>query len=123
MPPKHGSSFKNALLVKYGLTITARDPKTSDIVSIKCKFCEFGKYANENKNERKRKSTERVKFYRKPWCKDNIEQHVREKHSKHYKQYINLKTFEDRIKYFDEVDDAKLLSSMLKSNVNHYHNI
>ena len=50
-----GSGFKNELLVKYGLAITARDPNTSDIVSIKRKFCDIGKDMTENGNKRKRK--------------------------------------------------------------------
>jgi hypothetical protein len=112
MSHKRGSQFRNEWLLKYGLAITTRDPKTSDILSIKCKFCELGKDSSENENDRKRKRTERVKYYQKPWRKDNIERHLKEQHSKRYHEYSNLTT-DDKIKFFEQVEDAKPFAAFL----------
>ena len=68
---KREVSFQHKLLILYGLQITSGDPKTLEVVSIKCHFCEFGRDYAENK-ERKRKKANHVKFYNKPLRSDNM---------------------------------------------------
>jgi hypothetical protein len=86
---KHEVGFQHEWLILYGLQITARDPKTSEVVSIKCRFCEFGRDYAENE-ERKRKKTNHVKFYNKPWRSDNMKRHVIEQHQNRYADYSKL---------------------------------
>ena len=63
--------FQHEWLILYGSQITARDPKTSKVASITCRFCEFGRDYAENE-ERKRKKTKYVKFYNNTWRSDNM---------------------------------------------------
>ena len=103
--------------MKYGLAIASRDPKTSEIVSIRCRFCEYGRDAKESDCDRKRKRTERVKYYQRPWRKDNIERHLKDQHSKLYQEYVGLESHEERIKFFQDRDEAKPFASILNPNL------
>lgn len=52
---KRGRTFKFEWLMKYGLATTSRDPETNKIVSIRCRFCEYGRDAKESDCHRKKK--------------------------------------------------------------------
>ena len=58
--------FKHEWLHLYGLQITACDTSTSEVMSIKCRFCEFGRDEVGDGKERQRKRTKHIKFYKKP---------------------------------------------------------
>ena len=57
-----------------------------------------------------------MKYYQKPLCKDNIKWHLKVQHPKRYHKYNNLKTSEDKIKFFQEVDGAKPFAAILNPN-------
>ena len=60
-PQKRSSGFKHKWLALYGLQITSRDPLTSEVVSIKYRFCEF---ESDDLGGVKRKKTKHIKFYK-----------------------------------------------------------
>jgi hypothetical protein len=62
---KHLLDFKHKWFNLYGLQITAREPLTSEVMSIKCRFCEFGRNEVGDGKERQRKRTKHIKFYQK----------------------------------------------------------
>jgi hypothetical protein len=54
--------FKHEWLNLYDLQITVRDPLTSKVVSIKCRFCEFGRDEVVDGEKLQMKSTTGIKF-------------------------------------------------------------
>ena len=56
---KRKTPFQHKWLLIYGLEICARDAKTSSVVSLRCRFCEFGK---EGANGVSLKAKENVSF-------------------------------------------------------------
>ena len=107
--------FKHEWLNLYGLQITARDTSTSEVMSIKCRFCEFGRDEVGDGEERQRKRTKHIKFYKKPWRSDNIKCHVEEQHKVRYAEYVKL-TLDDKKNYFMEAENARPLAGMIRND-------
>ena len=64
---KRSAAYKRSWLSRYGLEISARDSKTSEVVSLRCRFCGKGRDVDcDEVATRKRKKTERIKLYNKP---------------------------------------------------------
>ena len=80
--------FRNEWILDYGLSIGCRDSKTSEVISVRCRFCDFGR--EEGEGTRKRKKTNHIKFFKAPWRSDNITRHLNENHSEQYKEYKKL---------------------------------
>ena len=79
-----GTTFKNNWIMEFGLEIAARDPKTGDICSVKCWFCEKGQDADG-----KRKRTEHTKYYQHGgFQKDNILCHLKQQHNTCCLEYV-----------------------------------
>jgi len=98
--------FQHKWLLLYGLEISARDAKTSTVVSLRCRFCEFGKEcASGDDDERKRKRTNNTKYYTQPWQMDNMKRHLQHQHKVCYEEYVKLHG-EAKSKYFEEVENA-----------------
>ena len=86
MPPKRGYPFKHEWLLEFGLQITSRDPSTSSISNVKCRFCEGGRDVAEDEQNRKRKRTTRVQYYSGPsFRKENIRRHCEQQHATRFK--------------------------------------
>ena len=107
-------SFKHEWLSQYGLQITARDPKLSEVISIKCRFCEFGRDLVDGK-DRKRKKIKYIRFYKYPWRSDNMKRYVNEQHKVKYDEYSNLRE-EGKKQYFEDLEDTRPISSMIRNH-------
>ncbi len=65
--------------VHYGLKVAHRDPKSSKVTGLQCRFCiAFGR---EEKVGSKRKVTTTIQGWSHPSHYDNIENHLRNQHS------------------------------------------
>ncbi len=61
--------------VRYGLKVAHRDPKSSKVIGLQCRFCiAFGR---EEKVGSKRKVATTVQGWSHPFRYDNIENHLR----------------------------------------------
>ena len=96
--------FKYEWLSHYGLQITAHDPKSSKVISMKCRFCEFGRDGVDGGEERKRKITKHIKFYKKPWRLDNT-----------YDKYTTI-SVEEKKEYFKKIEYSRPLASMIRND-------
>ena len=82
---------------------------------MKCRFCEFGRDDVDGGEERKRKMTKDIKFYRKPWRSDNMMRHVKEQHSIRYDEYPKL-CVKEKKQYFEKMEDSRPLASMTRND-------
>jgi len=84
---KKEGKFQHAWLARFGLEITATDAVTSVPVSLRCRFCEFGKHVADPESW-KRKKTGHIKFFTAAYRVDNIKRHVNEYHAQRYAEYL-----------------------------------
>lgn len=71
----HFSTYVKANDAWYGLKVASRDPKTSKVLGLQCRFCiTFGR---EEKIKSKRKLTSTIQGWSTPFRYDNIENHMR----------------------------------------------
>jgi len=72
---KRSSGYVKDNDVRYGLKVVHRDPKSSKVIGLQCRFCiAFGR---EEKVGLKRKAATTVQGWSHPFCYDNIENHLR----------------------------------------------
>jgi hypothetical protein len=85
--PKHA--------MQYGLSVTARDPTTSEVVDVRCQFCVcFGREGSS------KKSSTTWTFEGPPFRIDNYTQHFRLNHKSRWAEYQGLAP-QEKSKYFD----------------------
>ena len=113
---KRITPFQHKWLLLYGLEISARDTKTSTVVSLRCRFCDFGRECSsgDNDDERKRKRTKNIKYYSQPWRTDNMKRHLQQQHKVRYAEYVKLHG-EAKSKYFEEVENARPFAALLRN--------
>jgi uncharacterized protein len=94
--PKDGSAkvkdrkfpYNKAWETKWAIEAAAIDPNTGAVMTAVCKLCQvFGREVPEDEANRKRKRTERVKYYRYPFRLDNIKRHLTDQHSQRWEEY------------------------------------
>ncbi|RAW37311.1 hypothetical protein PC110_g6395 [Phytophthora cactorum] len=86
MPANLTTPFQGGHDVKYGLEVVKRDPETSNVLSVACKFCiKFGREAKPNA---KRQRTTNVHNFRFPFRTDNYKRHHEACHTTRWKQYL-----------------------------------
>ena len=109
--------FQQKWLLLYGLEICARDAKTSTVVSLRCRFCEFGREcaSGDNGDERKRMRTKNTKYFSQPWRTDNMKRHLQQQHKVRYAEYVKLHG-EAKSKYFQEVQNARPFATLLRND-------
>ncbi|CAI5710255.1 unnamed protein product [Hyaloperonospora brassicae] len=77
--------------VNYGLSIASRDAATSEVVSVNCLFCiHFGREDTDTstaQEERKRRRTENIKSFTKPFRTDNYVHHFSRQHKARWDQF------------------------------------
>lgn len=114
MSKKRGTVFNNSWIMDYGLQIVARDSKAGDVCSAKCRFCENGRDAAGDDDEgRKRKRTERTKFYQiGGFRKDNMIRHLENQHNTRWMEYQN-KSRDDKNAYFEAVSAARPMDRLI----------
>ncbi|PTQ41741.1 hypothetical protein MARPO_0033s0135, partial [Marchantia polymorpha] len=79
-----GTPFNPDHQVNYGLSIASQDAATSEVVSVNCLFCiHFGREDTDTstaQEERKRRRTENIKSFTRPFRTDNYVQHFSRQH-------------------------------------------
>jgi hypothetical protein len=79
MSGKRSSGYVKDNDVRYGLKVAHRDPKSSKVIGLQCRFCiAFGR---EEKVGSKRKAATTVQGWNHPFRYDNIENHLCNQHS------------------------------------------
>ncbi len=85
MSGKRSSGYVKDNDVRYGLKVAHRDPKSSKVIGLQCRFCiAFGR---EEKVGSKRKAATTVQGWSHPFRYDNIENHLRNQHSGQWAVY------------------------------------
>ena len=89
-PKQRVKIFQLPWLDSFKLKVSSRDPSSGVIVSVKCLFCEkFGQEVNGDE-ERKRKRTSNVKYFKSAQINDNIQKHISEQHELKFAEYKQL---------------------------------
>ncbi len=87
--------FQTKHALQYGLSITARDPGSSEVVVVRCQFCVcFGREVIS------KKSSTTWTFKGPPFRTDNYTQHLRLNHKTWWEEYQGL-AHQEKSKYFD----------------------
>ena len=88
MPPtKRSRPYQKTHDLQYGVHVSERDPKTSRVLTVACRFCEvFGKELSVGS---KRARTSRVKLFRPPFRTDNYTSHHATVHGAKWKEYLS----------------------------------
>jgi hypothetical protein len=87
--------FQTKHALQYGLSITARDPGSSEVVVVRCQFCVcFGCEVIS------KKSSTTWTFEGPPFQTDNYTQHLRLNHKTRWEEYQGLAQ-QEKSKYFD----------------------
>ncbi len=90
--------------VRYGLKVAYRDPKSSKVTGLQCRFCiAFGR---EEKVGSKRKAATTVQGWSHPFRSDNIENHLHNQHFGQWALYQALESSSKRVSFFDDVPVA-----------------
>ncbi|KAH9560589.1 hypothetical protein CY35_06G113300 [Sphagnum magellanicum] len=90
--------------VRYGLKVAHRDPKSSKVISLQCRFCiAFGR---EEKVGSKCKAATTVQGWSHPFRYDNIENHLCNQHSGQWALYQALESSSERASFFNDVPVA-----------------
>jgi hypothetical protein len=100
----HSSAYVKANDVWYGLKVASRDPKTSKVFGLQCRFCiAFGR---EEKVGSKQKPTTTVQGWSTPFRYNNIENHMRTQHPTQWAQYVAIKSDNEHDQFFVDVSVA-----------------
>jgi len=87
--------FQTKHAIQYGLSITARDPMSSEVVVVRCQFCIcFGRKGSS------KKSLTTWTFEGPPFRTDNYMQHLCLNHKTRWEEYQGL-AHQEKSKYFD----------------------
>ncbi len=104
MSRKCSSGYVKDNDIRYGLKVAHRDPKSSKVIGLQCRFCiAFGR---EEKVGSKRKATTTVQGWSHPFRYDNIENHLRNQHSSQWAVYQALESSSERISFFNDIPVA-----------------
>jgi len=96
MPRSRVTPFKEEHLLEYGLEIAFRNSTTKEVDSVCCKFCiAFGK-EGASTAARKRKVTDNIKYFKRPFRSDNYKSHLKT-HSEKWAEYQALNDQEKRV--------------------------
>jgi hypothetical protein len=103
MSKQRGSDvFKLKWVLECAIEVTARHPETSEPVSAVCKFCKtFGKEEPDNNHQRKRKRSQNIQLFKKPWRADKMKEHHKKMHSAQWQEYQKLSDMEKKA-FFDD---------------------
>ena len=94
--------FKDKWLLECAIEVTARDIMTSKPTSAVCKFCKtFGKEEPADNDTRKRKRSQNIQLFKKPWRADKMKEHHNRMHKTKWEEYQTLSNM-DKKSYFDD---------------------
>jgi hypothetical protein len=103
MPPKKSKKtlrFQRSHASKYGLQETARDPTTSDVTSVVCRF--FVVFGREEGSGAKRQATGHCKYFD-HFQTDNYMQHLAQQHPTQWRAYDDLTSHSEKEEFFKAV--------------------
>jgi hypothetical protein len=101
MSGKRSSGYVKDSDVRYGLKVAHRDPKSSKVIGLQCRFCiAFGR---EEKVGSKRKAVTTVQGWSHPFRYDNIENHLRNQHSGQWAIYQACESSSECTSFFNDV--------------------
>ncbi len=101
MSGKRSSGYVKDNDVRYGLKVAHRDPKSSKVIGLQCRFCiAFGR---EEKVGSKRKAATTVQGWSHPFRYDNIENHLCNQHFGQWAVYQALESSSERTSFFNDV--------------------
>jgi hypothetical protein len=98
MPKGLKTPFQRGHEVQYGLQVTERDPRTSAVLAVSCRFCL--KFGREAKPGAKRKRTSNVQVFKTPFHTDAYKKHHANVHPEKWQQYLDFST-EEKETFFD----------------------
>jgi hypothetical protein len=98
MAPKRVSGYVKSNDRKYGLEVVTRDPKSSAVNGIRCRFCVV--FGREEKVGAKRKLTTSVESWTAPFRYDNVEAHLRNQHGDKWREYSQLNNDDAQATFF-----------------------
>jgi hypothetical protein len=100
---KGAKTFQQKWRSLYGLKVTAREASSGRVITVECRFCRSsGK--DDTRSDPKRRRTESIKVFSKPWRSEHMKAHVQEQHSIKYDEYAELS--DERMKTFFDVSFA-----------------
>jgi hypothetical protein len=77
------------MVLTLWLESTAREVSNGRVNTVECRFCRsFGK--DDTCSDPKRRRTESINVFSKPWRSDHMKVHVQEQHSVKYDEYAEL---------------------------------
>jgi hypothetical protein len=91
----HKTPFQTKHAIQYGLSITTRDPMSSEVVAVRCQFCICFGHEGSSK-----KSLMTWMFEGPPFRTNNYTQHLRLNHKTRWEEYQGL-AHQEKSKYFD----------------------
>ncbi|CAK9260254.1 unnamed protein product [Sphagnum jensenii] len=101
MSGKRSSGYVKDNDIRYGLKVAYRDPKSSKVTGLQCRFCiAFGR---EEKVGSKHKVATTVQGWSHPFRYDNIENHLRNQHFGQWVLYQALESSSERASFFDDI--------------------
>ncbi len=104
MSGKRSSGYVKDNDVRYGLKVAHRDPKSSKVIGLQCRFCmAFGR---EEKVGSKRKAATTIQGWSHPFRYDNIENHLHNQHSGQWAVYQALESSSERTSFFNDIPVA-----------------
>ncbi len=104
MSEKHSLGYVKDNDVRYGLKVAHRDPKSSKVIGLQCRFCiAFGR---EEKVGSKRKAATTVQGWNHPFRYDNIENHLCNQYSGQWVLYQALESSFECASFFNDVPVA-----------------
>jgi len=69
--------FKDEHLLEYGLEVASRNSTTKGVDSVRCKFCITVGKEGASTAARKRKVTDNIKYFTRPFRFDNYKSHLK----------------------------------------------
>mmetsp|Transcript_11331 Transcript_11331/g.22934 ORF Transcript_11331/g.22934 Transcript_11331/m.22934 type:complete len:395 (+) Transcript_11331:531-1715(+) len=91
--------FLKQHLLRYGLEIATRSAETSEISSVRCKFCVVFGREHREEIDRRRKVTNTIKYFKYPFRPDNYCSHLRA-HGEKWEEYKACSKEEQKV-FFD----------------------
>ena len=96
--------FKTKWLLECAIEITTRDKCSGKPLSAVCMFCKaFGKEEPSDSSNRKRKRSQNIQLFKKPWRADKMKEHNKRMHAERWSVYQGLSEMEKRAYFIDNI--------------------
>ena len=112
MPSKCSTPFLPRHSHDYAVRVTQRNAE-SVVVAVECLFCVY--FGRESKVGAKRKKTENIKYFSRPFRADNYRQHHVTQHPQRWEQYQEA-NHEEKKRFFEE-------NRPIKETLHHHYGV